>query len=157
MPHRLGLILFIIGMSIPLLGIQWSLHKRSMAFIREFEGSVKNLLRMKKALRVLFLYMLSAGILSLMFGDWLSDSAFFVYAFLYPVVTWMFATFTMFILIMIRDLIGYVFRGLRQATLQLGCINCSGEEPAPHYDTQPEPYHDPRGRVYYLRWLQPIR
>jgi len=51
----------------------------------------------------------------------------------------------------------YVFESLRQATLRLGCINCTGKEPPLTYYTAPEPYHDPRGRVYYLRWQQPIR
>jgi hypothetical protein len=38
-----------------------------------------------------------------------------------------------------------------------GCINCTGKEPPLTYYSEPEAYHDPRGRVYYIRWQQPIR
>jgi outer membrane receptor protein involved in Fe transport len=51
----------------------------------------------------------------------------------------------------------YIFERLKQATLRIGCINCSGEDPPYTSYTDPEPFHDLRDRLYYLRWLQPIR
>ncbi len=51
----------------------------------------------------------------------------------------------------------YIFKTLKRATLRAGCINCTGEDPPYTASTQPGPYHDPRDRVYYIRWQQPIR
>lgn len=51
----------------------------------------------------------------------------------------------------------YIFEKLNQARIRLGCINCTGEIPPLTYFSEPGPYHDPRGRVYYIRWQQPIR
>lgn len=51
----------------------------------------------------------------------------------------------------------HLFENLRNARLRIGCINCTGKEPPLTYYPFPEAYHDPRGRVYYIRWQQPIR
>ena len=50
----------------------------------------------------------------------------------------------------------YEFRGLRQATLRIGCTNCTGEIPPFSYSMAAEPFQDSRGRFYYLRWQQPL-
>lgn len=50
----------------------------------------------------------------------------------------------------------YTFDGLKNARLQVGCTNCSGEIP-PQMWGYIVPYIDIRGRMYYLRWQQPFR
>ena len=51
----------------------------------------------------------------------------------------------------------YLFEKLRSARLRIGCINCTSEEPPLTYYAEPDSYHDPRGRFYYIRWQQPFR
>jgi outer membrane receptor protein involved in Fe transport len=50
----------------------------------------------------------------------------------------------------------YTFEKLRDARLRIGCINCTGETP-PLTFARPHPFVDWRGRMYYLRWQQPLR
>ena len=50
----------------------------------------------------------------------------------------------------------YTFKRLRNARLQLGCTNCTGETP-PQIWGYNVPYIDLRGRMYYFRWTQPFR
>jgi outer membrane receptor protein involved in Fe transport len=50
----------------------------------------------------------------------------------------------------------YTFEKLRDARLRIGCINCTGEIPPLTFD-YPDPFVDWRGRMYYLRWQQPLR
>jgi hypothetical protein len=51
----------------------------------------------------------------------------------------------------------YTFEKLRDARLRIGCINCTGEIPQPAWAHYPQPFVDWRGRMYYLRWQQPLR
>lgn len=50
----------------------------------------------------------------------------------------------------------YTFRNLRNAILRLGCNNVFDKDPPLNYGAL-EPFHDGRGRFFYLRWQQPIR
>ncbi|MBT8064234.1 MAG: TonB-dependent receptor, partial [Gammaproteobacteria bacterium] len=50
----------------------------------------------------------------------------------------------------------YTFEGLRQAVLRIGCNNVTDEDPPINYGGL-EPFHDGRGRFFYVRWQQPIR
>jgi outer membrane receptor protein involved in Fe transport len=50
----------------------------------------------------------------------------------------------------------YTFEKLRDARLRIGCINCTGEIPPLSFHSA-DPFVDWRGRVYYLRWQQPLR
>ena len=50
----------------------------------------------------------------------------------------------------------YTFEKLRDARLRIGCINCTGEIPPLTFE-YPPPFVDLRGRMYYLRWEQPLR
>jgi iron complex outermembrane receptor protein len=50
----------------------------------------------------------------------------------------------------------YNFEKLRNATLRLGCNNVADEDPPLTYDPINQPFHDARGRFFYIRWQQPI-
>lgn len=49
------------------------------------------------------------------------------------------------------------FERLRDAMLLIGCNNVTNEEPPYTNIWETEPFHDVRGRFYYMRWQQPIR
>jgi outer membrane receptor protein involved in Fe transport len=51
----------------------------------------------------------------------------------------------------------YTFEKFRGAQLRIGCINCTDKDPPLIYSSVNEPFHDARGRYYYIRWQQPIR
>ena len=51
----------------------------------------------------------------------------------------------------------YSFENLRGATMRLGCNNVTDKDPPLTYSAAPEPFHDARGRFFYIRWQQPIR
>jgi iron complex outermembrane receptor protein len=51
----------------------------------------------------------------------------------------------------------YRFEILRDATLRLGCKNVTDEDPPYNQWPANEPFHDGRGRFFYIRWQQPIR
>jgi len=51
----------------------------------------------------------------------------------------------------------YVFEGLRNAEIRLGCRNCTDQDPPPHNASAlAEPFHEGRGLMYYIRWMQPF-
>jgi len=50
----------------------------------------------------------------------------------------------------------YTFASLRNAVLRIGCLNCADEDPPLTFYSFPEPFHDGRGRFWYLRWQQPF-
>jgi len=51
----------------------------------------------------------------------------------------------------------YTFEKLKNAILRIGCNNVTDKHPPLTYWPGNEPFHDARGRFYYLRWQQPIR
>jgi outer membrane receptor protein involved in Fe transport len=51
----------------------------------------------------------------------------------------------------------YTFARLKNAILRIGCNNVTDKDPPLTYWPGNEPFHDARGRFYYLRWQQPIR
>jgi outer membrane receptor protein involved in Fe transport len=51
----------------------------------------------------------------------------------------------------------YHFENLNKASLRIGCNNVLDKEPPLTYSAVNEPFHDARGRYYYVRWQQPIR
>lgn len=51
----------------------------------------------------------------------------------------------------------YTFKKLKNAKLRLGCNNVTDEDPPFDYRPWNEPFHDGRGRFFYIRWQQPIR
>ncbi|MGH8035043.1 MAG: TonB-dependent receptor domain-containing protein, partial [Lysobacterales bacterium] len=51
----------------------------------------------------------------------------------------------------------YVFAGLKNAKLQLGCHNClAADPPVYNYINAAEAFHEGRGVLFYLRWTQPF-
>src|SRR5262249_38764792 len=51
----------------------------------------------------------------------------------------------------------YRIERLRDATLRIGCINCTDESPPQYNDTTTgENIHDGRGAMLYVRWTQPL-
>lgn len=48
------------------------------------------------------------------------------------------------------------FGRLRNATLRIGCNNVTDTSPPLTYWPVNEPFHDARGRYFYIRWQQPI-
>ena len=51
----------------------------------------------------------------------------------------------------------YQFEKLRDAVFRIGCNNVADKDPPLTYSTFNQPFHDPRGRFWYVRWKQPIR
>lgn len=51
----------------------------------------------------------------------------------------------------------YRLEKLNNATLRIGCNNVTDKDPPLTYTPINEPFHDARGRYFYLRWQQPIR
>jgi outer membrane receptor protein involved in Fe transport len=47
-------------------------------------------------------------------------------------------------------------QNLRDATLRVGCQNCSDEDPPFTHDTGGENIHDRRGLIWYANWTQPF-
>jgi len=51
----------------------------------------------------------------------------------------------------------YVFKTLRDATLRLGCQNCTDNAPPVYnYSVVAEAFHEARGALIYVRWSQPF-
>ncbi|HSD69978.1 MAG TPA: TonB-dependent receptor, partial [Woeseiaceae bacterium] len=51
----------------------------------------------------------------------------------------------------------YLFTGLNEATLRLGCRNClDADPPVYNYPVPGEYFHEARGAMLYLRWTQPF-
>lgn len=49
----------------------------------------------------------------------------------------------------------YEFRQLKNALLRIGCNNVTDRDPPLNYGGL-EPFHDGRGRFFYIRWQQPV-
>jgi hypothetical protein len=50
----------------------------------------------------------------------------------------------------------YTFERLKNAVARIGCNNVADRDPPLNYGAI-EPFHDGRGRFFYIRWQQPIR
>ena len=51
----------------------------------------------------------------------------------------------------------YSFEKLWNATLRLGCNNVTDKDPPLTYWPINQPFHDARGRFFYVRWQQPVQ
>ncbi len=51
----------------------------------------------------------------------------------------------------------YTFENYRGAVLSFGCDNVTDEDPPLVYFPSAQPFHDSRGRYFYVRWQQPLR
>ena len=51
----------------------------------------------------------------------------------------------------------HIFERWRSAVVRMGCHNCADRDPPLTFYETPEPFHDGRGRFWYLRWQQPFR
>ncbi|MCH7618809.1 MAG: metallophosphoesterase [Candidatus Marinimicrobia bacterium] len=98
--HLVIFALFVMSM----LGMQWSLYKRSLTFMAELGMNSQLERRMIGVTRFFFLYLVSAGLISVILGFDSSGSAIIKYMIFYPLIIWLISSFVTFLFIMIKEI-----------------------------------------------------
>lgn len=104
--HLSGIRLLIpIALIISFIGLQWSLYSRLQNFIKEFGIESSEEKRFILLARIFFVYLISAALFTLLFGFDSNGSVVIKYFLFYPLIIWIVSSISMFLFLILRDLL----------------------------------------------------
>ena len=104
--HLSGIRLLIpIALIISFIGLKWSLYSRLQNFIKEFGIESSEEKRFILLARIFFVYLISAALFTLLFGFDSNGSVVIKYFLFYPLIIWIVSSISMFLFLILRDLL----------------------------------------------------
>ena len=94
-----------IALIVSFVGLQWSLYSRMQKFIKEFGTETVDEKRLILISRIFFIYLISAGLFTFIYGFDSNGSALIKYFLFYPLIIWIVSSMLMFIFLLLRDLL----------------------------------------------------